>query len=81
VSETRRKAILEKLETSSDPITGTALADFFQVSRQVIVQDIALLRASGLGILATSNGYLIPKAQDTERLVKTSVLNECSKNC
>ncbi len=59
-SETRRQAILALLNQSGEPVTGADLASRFGVSRQAIVQDIALLRASGSQILATPQGYLIP---------------------
>ena len=43
VGETRRKEILKYISESDKPVSGTKLAEFFHVSRQVIVQDIALL--------------------------------------
>lgn len=55
----RRKSILDILKDSEDPVSAGALASRFSVSRQVIVGDIALLRASGREILATPRGYLI----------------------
>lgn len=55
----RREAILEVLNSSKEVITGTAMAKQFHVSRQVIVQDIALLRAQGVQIISTSEGYLV----------------------
>jgi len=54
----RREKIRELLEQSAKPISATALARQFHVSRQVVVGDIALLRASGTEILATPNGYI-----------------------
>ncbi|MTI58378.1 MAG: transcription repressor NadR [Firmicutes bacterium] len=59
----RRKKLISMLKNSSEPIIGSDLAEKFAVSRQVIVQDIALLRAEGEKILATSQGYLIPGNQ------------------
>lgn len=56
--ETRRKEILEYLAHCDKPISGTKLAEMFHVSRQVIVQDIALLRAAECEILSTNRGYL-----------------------
>ncbi|MDW7661391.1 MAG: transcription repressor NadR [Bacillota bacterium] len=73
MSEYRRKAIIKQLEDSDRPITGSELAEVFDVSRQVIVQDIAIIRASGLHVMATSNGYLIPKLKKTSHLIKTFV--------
>ncbi len=60
----RRKVILEKLMNSKAPIKGTDLAQMFNISRQVIVQDIALLRAQGENIIATPQGYMIPFKKD-----------------
>lgn len=73
MSEERRKAIKEIIVNSSEPITGTELADIFKVSRQVIVQDIALLRAVGILIMATTNGYMIPKSDKKDQIIKTFV--------
>ncbi|NDL68061.1 transcription repressor NadR [Anaerotalea alkaliphila] len=54
----RREKILEMLEGSGEPIKGHELGIVLGVSRQVIVQDIALLRAQGKGIISTSEGYM-----------------------
>ena len=54
----RRTNILQMLKTQGAPLSGTALAKAFGVSRQVIVQDIALIRAENHGILSTNKGYL-----------------------
>ena len=58
-SEDRRKKIYEILQTANSPISAAVLAGEFSVSRQVIVGDIALLRASGIEISATPRGYVI----------------------
>ena len=58
-AETRRKKILEQLSASNKPVSATALAGMFSVSRQVIAGDIALLRASGADITATPRGYVL----------------------
>lgn len=73
MSDKRRQRLLEKITQTSEPITGSELADKFKVSRQVIVQDVALMRASGIPIIATSSGYMIQKKMDTNRLIKTFV--------
>lgn len=57
--EQRRAQIVEILSGSSRPVSGTELARIFGVSRQVIVQDIALLRATNKNILSTNKGYLL----------------------
>ena len=54
----RRRQIIEVLEASEGAVNATKLAQLFAVSRQIIVGDIALLRASGQEIVATSRGYL-----------------------
>lgn len=54
----RRTQILQMLKNQGAPLSGTALAKAFGVSRQVIVQDIALIRAEHRGILSTNKGYL-----------------------
>ena len=57
--EERRKAIIEIISESTKPVSGTALAKQFQVSRQVIVQDIALLRAADYDIYSAARGYML----------------------
>jgi transcriptional regulator of NAD metabolism len=54
----RRELILQWLKESTEPITGSTLADRTNVSRQVIVQDISLLKAKNEPIIATAQGYL-----------------------
>ncbi len=56
--EERRTGILRMLKDSALPLSGVALARAFHVSRQVIVQDIALMRAESIPILSTNKGYL-----------------------
>ncbi|UUX33099.1 transcription repressor NadR [Fundicoccus culcitae] len=55
----RRQRILEFLQTQTEPVTASQLAKQFKVSRQIIVGDIALLRAHEHDILATNQGYLL----------------------
>lgn len=61
----RRKQIEAILKAENVPVSGTELAKRAGVSRQVIVQDIALLRAENKEIMSTNKGYLMHKA-DTE---------------
>lgn len=56
--ENRRIHILQMLKSQPQPLSGTALAKAFGVSRQVIVQDIALMRAENHSILSTNKGYI-----------------------
>ena len=57
--ETRRMKLRQMLLEAREPVSGTALAGALHVSRQVIVQDIALMRAEHLPILSTNKGYLL----------------------
>ena len=66
----RRKKILEMLGQSSTPLSGGALGRRVGVSRQVVVQDIALLRTEGHPVLATARGYVLEVPHQTERLFK-----------
>lgn len=59
--EQRRNEIIKKLENEQKPVSASVLAKAYNVSRQVIVQDIALLRARGYDILATARGYILNK--------------------
>ena len=63
--EERRMKILQKLQETDTPLSGTALAKAFHVSRQIIVQDIALMRAENYGIFSTNKGYLL-RSEKTE---------------
>ena len=56
--EMRREQLLQLLKQQGVPLSGTALARQFSVSRQVIVQDIALMRAENNPILSTNKGYI-----------------------
>lgn len=61
IGEERRRAIIKVLEKETKPVSGTRLAKLMGVSRQVIVQDMALLRASDKNIISTTRGYLLYK--------------------
>ena len=58
-AEERRQAIEDILRKSAQPVSAGTLAARFSVSRQIIVGDIALLRAAGADIAATPRGYVI----------------------
>lgn len=62
----RRRRILQQLKTADSALTGRELALLCNVSRQIIVSDIAMLRAEGEKILATSQGYLIEQVRGHE---------------
>jgi len=57
--EQRRENIIRILAESSRPVSGAELAKMMGISRQVIVQDVALLRATNKNILSTNKGYLL----------------------
>lgn len=59
----RRKHILRRLASSRTPVTGSALSKECQVSRQIIVGDIALLRAQGEAIISTPRGYQLVRPE------------------
>lgn len=68
--ERRREIIMELLNTCSEPMSGTSLAGKLGVSRQIIVQDIALLRATNKNILSTNKGYILYGRDDGAKTVK-----------
>lgn len=55
----RRDNLISILSEQTEPISGTELSRKLGVSRQVIVQDIALLRVSEINIISTTKGYLL----------------------
>lgn len=57
LGEQRRQEILQLIKKRGTPITGTELAQFANVSRQVIVNDMNLLKAKNEPIISTSQGY------------------------
>ena len=66
----RRQAIIDILKNSLQPVSGTYLAKTLQVSRQVIVQDIALLRAGDYDIYSTHKGYVLNTQKVCKRIFK-----------
>ena len=60
----RREEIIKMLSSASKPLSGGSLGKTLNVSRQVIVQDVALLRAQGFDIIATARGYVLYKKTD-----------------
>ena len=66
----RRKAIVNLLLSAKEPISGGALAQKFDISRQIIVQDITVLKGTGYEILSTSQGYIMRKSPLSERVFK-----------
>ena len=60
--DNRRRQVLAWIHSHRSPTRGDELAKRFRVSRQCIVQDVAILRASGKEIIATPQGYRLPEA-------------------
>ncbi|MFI3170963.1 MAG: transcription repressor NadR [Eubacteriales bacterium] len=61
----RKHLIVNELKSTTNPVSATQLARKLGVSRQVIVGDVAILRASGEEIIATPRGYLLQKQQES----------------
>ena len=66
----RRQFILKLLAGSESPLSGTEIAGKCGVSRQIIVQDISLLRANGAVIYSTNKGYLLQEEKKYSRVFK-----------
>ena len=66
----RRKEMANLLLSTQEPITGGELARRFGVSRQIIVQDITVLKATGYNILSTRGGYVLQQSLLEERVFK-----------
>ena len=72
----RRKKLIEIISKSSTPVSGTVLAKELQVSRQVVVTDIALVRANGIAIISTNRGYIIDGETKCKRIIKSHHTDE-----
>ncbi len=72
----RRKALLAMMRETEKPLSGTALGKRTGVSRQVVVQDMALLRTEGYPIISTARGYLMEASKGCTRLFKVCHTNE-----
>lgn len=72
-SQERRNYIKDILEKEKEPLKGYILSEKFGVTRQIIVKDIAILRAAGINIISTPKGYTIPKNKN-DRIKKIIAL-------
>ena len=70
-AEIRRNEIIRCLLAAERPVPAKDLADKFDVSRQIIVKDIARLRDEGHPIMALARGYLLTKTERPQRVFKT----------
>ncbi|MBQ3853162.1 MAG: transcription repressor NadR [Anaerovibrio sp.] len=62
-TQERRRLLLDSLRTANKPLTGAFLSKKFNVSRQIIVGDISVIRAGGVTIYATPRGYVMPQEE------------------
>lgn len=69
-ADERRKAIATFLLSEEKAVSGSTLSEKFGVSRQIIVQDITVLKGSGYEILSTHSGYIMQKSPLKERVFK-----------
>lgn len=74
--EARREKMVDILRNAKKPVSGKALAEKLEVSRQVIVQDIALLRAQKQEIISTCRGYFMKKDAPCRRIFKVHHTDE-----
>lgn len=72
----RREEIISSIRDSEVPVSGKELAGRLGVSRQVIVQDIALIRAAGYDIISTNRGYVLSVPHVVTRKFKLSHTDE-----
>lgn len=79
-AEERRKFILSTLGEANKAISGSQISKTLGVSRQIIVGDIALLRAGGKNIISTPKGYILNDMKDSTDIVKTIACRH-NKNC
>lgn len=79
-AESRRKEIANLLVSEHLPISGTTLSKKFGVSRQIIVQDISVLKAAGYEILSTHNGYIAPTKERVFKLYHSTEQTEDELN-
>lgn len=77
ISKKRREEIIKLLINNNSAIKGTRLAELFSVTRQIIVKDIAILRAEGKNIIATPDGYILNK--DINKVKTIIAVNHNSK--
>lgn len=80
----RRKEIIMFLMSQKEAVSGSVLSEKFGVSRQIIVQDISVLKAAGFGILSTHYGYIVQDTPFVTREIKmyhTTQQTEDELNC
>lgn len=79
----RKDLIIDRLKNTNAPVSGQLLAEICEVSRQIIVRDIALIRAEGYDIISTNRGYMLSESiQEVSRIFKVyhteeQMVDEC----
>ena len=79
-SDERRKSIVNLLLSEKRAVSGGELSEKYDVSRQIIVKDISILKEQGLDIVATSAGYVIKSSPFVERVFKVFHTTEQTKD-
>ena len=69
-ADDRRKELIRFLMSEQNPVPGVKIASRFGVSRQIIVQDISVLKAAGYEIIPTHYGYILRQTPFVERIFK-----------
>ena len=73
-ADKRRQEILSLLGNTDNPIPANVLKERLGISRQVIVQDIAILRANGYDIISTNRGYVLNSKAKASRVFKGALI-------
>ena len=76
----RREEIISQIQNSTTAVSGKKLAAAYDVSRQVIVQDIALIRAMGYDIISTNKGYILNAPKSISKIFKVVDNGGCIEN-
>ena len=72
----RKTKIIEIINKSEKPVSASKIAKELGVSRQIIVGDVALLRASGQEIIATPRGYILDTSSTNSYTIAVKHNNE-----
>ncbi len=66
----RQQEIVQLIKAGDEAVSGSVLSKQLNVSRQVIVRDIAILKAAGYNIISTNRGYIINDVPECTRVLK-----------
>lgn len=78
-NENRRKHMIQLLKASKTPLSGSFMAEKYGVSRQIIVQDIAIIKAMNYDIISTNKGYVMASRHCVSRVFKMCTEGEDSR--